>query len=83
MKLTGGVKSSSAQSGWPTHFNYAAKTNNVKNDRPKLGSGKRFDQLSEKLSKQPGVSNPDAVAASIGRKKYGKQRFQKLAAQGK
>lgn len=29
------------------------------------------------------VRNPGAVAASIGRKKYGKAKFQKAAAEGK
>lgn len=47
----------------------------------KLGSGKRFASLKAKLAGK--VSNPGAVAASIGRKKYGKARFQKLAAKGK
>ncbi len=49
--------------------------------KPKLGSGKRFDQLVAKLSGS--VSNPAAVAASIGRKKFGKTRFQKLANKGR
>ncbi len=30
-----------------------------------------------------GAKNPAAVAASIGRKKYGKEKFQKAAAEGK
>ena len=30
-----------------------------------------------------GARNPGAVAASIGRKKYGKKKFQKAAASGK
>lgn len=50
--------------------------------KPKLGSGARFKQLSAKLAHE-GVSNPDALAASIGRKKYGKKKFQKLAARGR
>jgi hypothetical protein len=50
--------------------------------KPKLGSGERFKQLSSKLSKK-GVKDPDALAATIGRKKLGKNRFQKLAAKGK
>ncbi len=48
----------------------------------KLGSGGRFKALSGKLKKQ-GAKNPDALAAWIGRKKYGKKKFQKLAAGGK
>jgi hypothetical protein len=35
------------------------------------------------LKKQGGVDNPEALAASIGRKKYGKEAFQKAAAAGK
>jgi len=51
--------------------------------KAKLGSGKRFAALESKLAKQPGVTNPAALAAAIGRKKYGKKKFQKLAAKGK
>jgi len=50
--------------------------------KPRLGSGKRFKQLSSKL-KRKGIRNPDALAAKIGRQKYGKKRFQELAAKGK
>lgn len=50
--------------------------------KPKLGSGGRFKELTAKLAKQ-GASNPKALAAFIGRKKYGKQKFQKLAAKGR
>lgn len=50
--------------------------------KPKLGSGRRFKNLSKKL-KESGAEKPDALAASIGRKKYGKRRFQKLAKEGK
>lgn len=48
-----------------------------------LGSGQRFAQLKDKLSHQPGVTDPAALAATIGRKKYGKKRFQMLATKGK
>jgi hypothetical protein len=51
-------------------------------NKPKLGSGTRFKQLTSKLAKR-GVKNPKALAAYIGRKKYGKKRFQQLAAKGK
>jgi hypothetical protein len=37
----------------------------------------------EKAAKKGGAENPAAVAASIGRKKYGKTAFQKAAAAGK
>lgn len=50
--------------------------------KPKLGTGERFKQLVSQL-KRKGVRNPAALAAWIGRKKYGKQRFQQLAAAGR
>ena len=50
--------------------------------KPKLGSGERFDMLSREF-KSKGAGNPGALAAYIGRKKYGKARFQSLAAKGK
>lgn len=50
--------------------------------KAKLGSGARFKSLTKKL-KGKGANNPKALAAWIGRKKYGKGRFQKLAAKGK
>lgn len=43
---------------------------------PKLGSGERF----KKLARQ--VGSP-ALAAWIGRKKYGKSKFQSLAAKAR
>lgn len=51
--------------------------------KPKLGSGKRFEQLESKIAKRGKVSNPAAVAASIGRKKYGAGKFQAMAAKGR
>jgi hypothetical protein len=41
-----------------------------------------FDALKQKIAAKGGVSNPGAVAASIGRKKYGKKKFQQAAASG-
>lgn len=48
----------------------------------KVGGGGRFRRLVGELSKK-GVKDPKALAASIGRKKYGKKRFQEMAAKGK
>jgi len=42
-----------------------------------------FAKLKGELARKPGVNNPAAVAAAIGRKKYGKEKFQKMAAAGK
>lgn len=47
-----------------------------------VGGGGRFQKLKKELSKQ-GVKDPGALAASIGRKKYGKKKFQQMAAKGK
>jgi hypothetical protein len=44
--------------------------------KPKLGSGKRFAALEKKV-------HSGALAAYIGRKKYGAKKFNKLAAKGK
>jgi hypothetical protein len=46
--------------------------------KPKLGTGKRFAKLEGKLSKK-GVDDPAALAAWIGRKKFGKKRFGRLS----
>jgi hypothetical protein len=54
----------------------------AKTRKAKLGSGKRFKSLSTKLARK-GARNPDALAASIGRKSLGKRKFQKLAAKGR
>ena len=50
--------------------------------KPKLGSGARFKVLKKKLTKK-GAKSPGALVAFIGRKKYGKARFQKLASKGR
>jgi hypothetical protein len=44
----------------------------------KLGGGGRFAKLKAKLSAK-GAENPGGLAAYIGRKKYGKKKFQKLS----
>ena len=50
--------------------------------KAKLGSGARFKGLKKKLAAK-GAKNPGALAAYIGRKKYGKAKFQKLSAKGR
>jgi hypothetical protein len=50
--------------------------------QPKLGSGLRFKKLANKFAHK-GIDNPGALAASIGRKKYSNERFQKMATAGK
>lgn len=49
-------------------------------DEMKLGKGGRFKALSRKLGKR-GARDPDALAAWIGRKKYGARKMAKWSAQ--
>lgn len=42
-----------------------------------------FAAVEKSVAKNPKVRDPGAVAASIGRKKYGKAKFQKMASAGK
>jgi hypothetical protein len=53
--------------------------------KPKLGSGGRFKALSDKIAKEPGYNKQeaDAVAAKIGRAKYGAKKMGDMAAKGK
>ena len=53
-----------------------------KKRKPKLGSGKRFKQLTSQLKKR-GAKSPKALAAWIGRKKYGKKKMTKMATKGR
>ena len=47
----------------------------------KPGGGGRFQKMKKKLKGK--VKDPAAVAAAIGRAKYGKAKFQKMAARGR
>ena len=49
-----------------------------KKKKPKLCSRIRFKQLTSKLKKK-GAKDPKALAAWIGRKKYGPKKFNKLS----
>jgi len=50
--------------------------------KARLGSGERFRALTAKLRRR-GVKNPKALAAWIGRRKFGKRRMAQLAAAGR
>lgn len=50
--------------------------------KPKLGTGERFRQLVAELRRE-GAKDPEALAAAIGRKKYGKKQFQELSRKGR
>ena len=49
------------------------------NPEGSLGSGARFQALESKLASRPDVEDPRALAAWIGRQKYGTKRFQRIA----
>lgn len=51
--------------------------------KPKLGSGGRFKKLEGQLAREKGVKDPAALAAAIGRKRYGGKRMGQLAAKGR
>ena len=50
--------------------------------KPKLGTGKRFKAV-EASARKSGARNPKAVAAAVGRRKYGAKRMAKMAAAGR
>ena len=49
----------------------------------KKGGGGRFQKLKGELAHKKGIKNPGAVAAAIGRKKYGKKGMAKMSAKGR
>lgn len=51
--------------------------------KAKPGTGARFKALEKKLAAKPGIRNPAALAASIGRKKYGSAKMASMAAKGR
>jgi hypothetical protein len=50
---------------------------------PPVGTGERFQRLKNKIASKGKVSDPAAVAAAIGRRKYGNKKFAKLSAKGR
>lgn len=51
--------------------------------KPALGTGERFKELTKSIGSRGDVKNPAAVAAVIGRKKYGVKKMAKMAAAGR
>ena len=54
----------------------------AKGKKPKLGTGKRFKALKSALKKK-GARTPAALAAWIGKRKYGAKKMAKLSAKGR
>lgn len=50
--------------------------------KAKLGSGKRFAAV-ERSAAASGARNPAAVAAAVGRKKFGEKRMERWAEKGR
>jgi phage head maturation protease len=69
-----------AAAGDPDHAGWAGAGDVTR--AAKLGSGARFAALKAKLAAK-GVNNPGALAAHIGRAKYGKGKFVALAAKAR
>lgn len=53
----------------------------MKSMRP--GGGGKFAALKSALASRPGVRDPGALAAAIGRKKYGEPKMAKFSAMGR
>ncbi len=55
------------------------------NSKAPLGSGGRFAALKNKIAKEPGYNAAEAgaVAAKIGRAKYGAKKMSSMAAKGR
>jgi hypothetical protein len=49
----------------------------------KLGGGGRFAKLKNQIAKEPGVKDPGAVAAAVGREKYGNKKMAAMSKAGK
>lgn len=54
-----------------------------KSVKPALGSGERFVKLEKSIASKGDVEDSKAVAAAIGRKKYGEDKMEKMAKAGK
>ncbi len=59
------------------------KDRSMQRKKAPVGSGERFAALTKQLSSSGKVSDAPALAAAIGRSKFGKSRFQSMAAKGK
>lgn len=87
------VKSMLGMGGGEAKKGVSASADTIKNTREQqmkdLGLadggkvGSKFDQLRDKLSGRPGVTDPAALAATIGRKKYGAAGMAAKAAAGR
>jgi hypothetical protein len=62
----------------------AKKSKTYKGKSLKLGGGGKFARMVDALKKKgKNPASAAAIAAAVGRKKYGKKKFQKMAATGR
>lgn len=47
------------------------------------GSGQRFKQLVKRLKSEGGINDPNALAAELGRKKYGQKKMTDFSLKGR
>jgi hypothetical protein len=52
-------------------------------DTTEPGEGSRFETLKESIASEGTARDPGAVAAAIGRKKYGSAKFAQMGRKGK
>lgn len=64
-------------------YKSATHASSLPHHKAALGTGARFAALKHKLAGRKGVTDPGALAAYIGRRKYGVKKFQALAARGR
>lgn len=70
---------------WASEPDYAAKVQGTRKNSHfpgKLGTGQRFRECVDEVSRQPGVYDPEGLCASIGRKKYGGKKMARMAREG-
>ena len=66
----------------PNEATYRSTGYSVMAGKGRLGSGERFRKLTAKL-RGKGARDPKALAAWIGRKKYGAKKMNQMAARGR
>lgn len=72
--------------GKDTHMYGGRHKNSMKRaaaSHAKLGTGKRFAALKSQLASRPGVQNPGALAAYIGRRAHSAKQMAKWSAAGR
>ena len=83
MSEAASVQKATATSFTADPMNKAQKKYERAKKTSKPGEGARFKALTASIASKGNVSDPAAVAAAIGRKKYGAKKMASMAAKGK